>query len=323
MMSDTRKNFYLGEAFTHNQFDLNCEFNNINQLNEKNYLSSQLIKFLIKTNNSAKYFKFVWGDIPDSKIHPIALCKNRGRSQIDGVILKTMSYHLWESYYRKPDDILFKDKQNKIFWRGAATGNLCYPANRFSLIEKYFNKEKNIDVGFSNTTQLKYEFTKYVKGRCGKTAFLNNKYLLSLEGNAQESGLIWKLNSNSLVLMPKPRATSWLMETSLVPDYHYVLLSDDFSDLEEKLDWCDNHQQECIEIVKNANNFMKQFSNKDKEEKLELDVINTYFETLKSRSEYPRSLIVPENRITDEHHIIYTKPHGLRTHGYICGSPND
>jgi hypothetical protein len=308
-MSETRKSFYLGEAFINNDFDLNCYINNINELNEKNRLSSELIKFLIKTGNSAKLFKFKWGDICDESLHPICLCKNRGRSQVNGVILKVMSYHLWEHYYNRPKDILFQDKQNKIFWRGVSTGNPTLAANRFTLVKKWFNKTENIDIGFNKICQDRYEFQKYVKSWCSRDIFLRNKYIISVEGNGQDSGLIWKLNSNSVVLMARPRATSWLMETMLVPDYHYVLLSDDYSDLEEKLNWCNDNQQKCIEIIKNANYFMKQFSNKGEEEELELDVINTYFKTLESRLEFPSNSIIPESRITNQH-ILKSMSHG-------------
>ena len=61
------------------------------------------------------------------------------------------------------------------------------------------------------------------------------------------------------------------METTLIPNYHYVLLKDDFSDLEEKLLWCETNQSKCKEIIKNANTFMEQ---------LEIDVINRYFKIL-------------------------------------------
>ena len=85
--------------------------------------------------------------------------------------------------------------------------------------------------------------------------------------------------------MAKPRVTSWLMETTLIPNKHYVLLKDDFSDLYEKLEWCNNNQDKCIEIIKNANAFMQQFANNSLEEKLEMDVLNKYFE-LKNTLEY-------------------------------------
>lgn len=64
--------------------------------------------------------------------------------------------------------------------------------------------------------------------------------------------------------MAKPRCTSWLMETTLVPNYHYILLKDDFSDLENKLKWCNNNQEKCAQIIKNANKFMSQFSDNKK-----------------------------------------------------------
>jgi len=107
---------------------------------------------------------------------------------------------------------------------------------------------------------------------------LKYKYILSVEGNDKDSGINWKLNSNSLVLMAKPRVTSWLMETTLIPNYHYVLLKDDFSDLLEKVIWCHNHPNECKQIVKNANEFMKQFANPIMEQQIEEAVINKYFQ---------------------------------------------
>ena len=85
--------------------------------------------------------------------------------------------------------------------------------------------------------------------------------------------------------MPRPRVTSWLMETTLIPNYHYLLLKDDFSDMYEKYIWCENNQDKCKEIIKNANIYMKQFENKYIEEKLEVDVLNKYFE-LKDKLKY-------------------------------------
>ena len=106
------------------------------------------------------------------------------------------------------------------------------------------------------------------------------KYIISVEGNDKDSGLNWKLNSNSVVIMPRPRITSWLMETTLIPDVHYVLIKDDFSDLEEKLSWCENNQNKCKEIVKNANMFMSQFSNELNERQIEEEVVHKYFDIL-------------------------------------------
>jgi hypothetical protein len=80
--------------------------------------------------------------------------------------------------------------------------------------------------------------------------------------------------------MSAPKVCSWLMETTLVPNYHYVLLKDDFSNLKEKLNWCNDNPEICKEIISNANHFMSQFSNLNNEIELEKRVINKYFEIL-------------------------------------------
>ena len=83
--------------------------------------------------------------------------------------------------------------------------------------------------------------------------------------------------------MAKPRVTSWLMETRLIPNYHYVLLKDDFSDSEDKINWCNENPTKCKEIINNAHDFMSQFKDNEKEQQLELDVINKYFKILNSK----------------------------------------
>jgi hypothetical protein len=283
-----RIKFYLGENLVNGNFKLDDDkFQNINDLQNNESYNMSLKNLLIKSHNEKQSFKFLSGDI-SGKTHNLTLCKNRATDCIDGVILRCLNFNRhWDHYYNKPQDIPFKEKKNIIFWRGTTTGQIDRKTgNRFDLITKWFNKNKNIDIGFSSTCQNKDAYKKYVKGSCDIPTFLTHKYILSIEGNDKDSGLQWKLNSNSVVLMTKPRITSWLMETTLQPNYHYVLLKDDFSDLEEKLNWCNNNQQKCVDIVKNANKFMSQFSNNDNELKLEIDVINNYFKILNTKIGY-------------------------------------
>lgn len=167
-----------------------------------------------------------------------------------------------------------------MFWRGATTGQPNRKGNRFDLVTAWFNQTDNIDIAFSIICQNKTEYSKYIRDICQPEDFLKHKYIVSTEGNDKDSGLNWKLNSNSVVFMTRPRITSWLMETTLVPNVHYILLKDDFSDIQIKLDWCNNHTEECLQIIDNAHNYMKQFNNKETEEKIEQDVINKYFELI-------------------------------------------
>jgi hypothetical protein len=209
------------------------------------------------------------------KTNIVTISKNRARNYNNGVILRCFFFtRHWEFYYNPPKDIPFDNKLNMVFWRGARTSRTCFPANRFELVNKWSNTTNaNIDIKFidkKNKTVMPVT----------KSEFLKYKYIISVEGNDKDSGINWKLNSNSLILMANPKITSWLMETTLIPYYHYVPLADDFSDLEEKLIWCNNHNKRCKQIVKNANIYMMQFRDNNKENKIEEAVINKYFKTI-------------------------------------------
>jgi hypothetical protein len=262
-----------------------------------------LKKLLIKTNHTGKRFSFARGDIINKEQqNNWTLCKNRCENNNSSVILRCFNFDRhWKRFYNRPKDIPFQNKKNAIFWRGTTTGASNHfsakmwdprQVNRFQMIETWFNTSNDIDVGFSfiHRDWLKPKYEKYVKGSCQIEKFLEYKYILSIEGNDKDSGLNWKLNSNSLVFMPKPRVTSWLLENTLEAGKHYILLKDDFSDLHDKILFCNNHQDMCIQIIKNANAFMSQFSDNLNEEKLELDVINQYF-ILKNKLTESRKLI--------------------------------
>ena len=82
--------------------------------------------------------------------------------------------------------------------------------------------------------------------------------------------------------MTKPTKVSWLMEDKLIPNHHYIELKHDFSDLYEKYQWCEKNQDICKKIIKNANEYMKMFSNEKYEEILEKNVLDEYFKRIKN-----------------------------------------
>jgi hypothetical protein len=251
--------------------------------NYKNIYLNKLYDAFIQYNLPKNAtFSVLAGDVQIDIAMP-CLTKNviGERSENSGVIIRCMGYDRhWGPYYNKKHDMPFEKKLNKIIWRGATTGNEERKGNRFKLVCEWFNRNPNIDVGFTNICQNKENYQSYAKNEMSTTNMLKYKYILSLEGNDKDSGINWKLNSNSVILMPKPTVSSWLMETTLIPDYHYVLLKDDFSDLEEKFIWCETHPEKCKEIIKNANAFMHRFSDEQYERFIEKHVINTYLNAI-------------------------------------------
>ena len=85
------------------------------------------------------------------------------------------------------------------------------------------------------------------------------------------------MSSNSLAVMPKPKFETWFMEGTLIPDYHYVLINDDYSNLEEKLNYYINNPAKAEQIIKNANEYVAQFKNKPLEDLISLLVLKKYF----------------------------------------------
>src|SRR5688572_27229647 len=143
---------------------------------------------------------------------------------------------------------------------------------RIRFYEMYFNHPL-CDIGQINKNINQH----WIKNRLTIDEFLDYKFILCIEGYDVASNLKWVMSSNSLAIMPKPTFETWFMEGTLKPDYHYVLLKDDYSDLEEKLNYYTTNTKAALEIIKNANDYVSQFKDKKREELISLLVVEKYF----------------------------------------------
>lgn len=105
---------------------------------------------------------------------------------------------------------------------------------------------------------------------------LQYKFVMSLEGNDVASNLKWIMSSNSLAVMPKPKFETWFMEGRLQAGVHYVEVKDDFSDLEQQMDYYLSHPKEAAEIIANAQRYVAQFQNEALENTIAITVISRY-----------------------------------------------
>lgn len=301
MSREERISFYLGKNLQEQEWrDENTfTFQSFLKQNYNNRCVDQVyikpIKSIFESMNfTEKTFKFQDGDIQD-EVDPFCLVKNRCPDSEKGVILNSFNHHRhWGPFYKKPNDIPYEYKRNIAFWRGTTTGSKykdegftldefkkhIRKANRFDLVTRYGKNNQYCNIGFSflHRRYLFKDYNQYRKGSVPLTEFLKHKFIISVEGNDKDSGLNWKLNSNSLVIMPKPTFTTWLMETTLVENYHYLRVKDDWSDLIEKIIYAIDHPEIVKNMIKNANQFMSQFSNLVEEKELEKEVLSRYFE---------------------------------------------
>lgn len=106
---------------------------------------------------------------------------------------------------------------------------------------------------------------------------LDYKFIMALEGNDVASNLKWVMSSNSLAVMTRPTCETWFMEGTLVPDYHYVAVKEDFSDLEEKIRFYIAHPDKAEAIIAHAHEFVSQFRDDRRETLIQLMVLDKYF----------------------------------------------
>jgi hypothetical protein len=162
----------------------------------------------------------------------------------------------------------FVSKKDMLVGRGAVT-----QTHRKQFLEMYFTHPL-CNVGQVNKDNAG---NTYLVEKMTIDEQLEYKFILSLEGNDVATNLKWVMSSNSLAVMPKPKYETWFMEGSLIPNYHYVLINDNYSDLEERLNYYIAHTDEALEIIRNANEYVRQFRNKKREDLISLLVLDKYF----------------------------------------------
>jgi hypothetical protein len=77
--------------------------------------------------------------------------------------------------------------------------------------------------------------------------------------------------------MPRPRYETWFMEGRLEPGKHYAEIADDLGDLEEKILHYENHPEEALAIVRNANAYVGQFRDEAREKLISVLVLYKFF----------------------------------------------
>jgi hypothetical protein len=78
------------------------------------------------------------------------------------------------------------------------------------------------------------------------------KYILDMDGLASTwDSFAWKLRSGSVLFRVKGVWNQWFFD-HFKEGIHYISIEEDFSDLLEKYEWCEQHPDECKQIIYNA-----------------------------------------------------------------------
>lgn len=183
----------------------------------------------------------------------------------------------------------WRDKINIAFWRGSGTGSPEFHDNQRLQITKLDNMWKDkgmIDAGIvSWNVKDKVVFDKKqnrpmitfikirdmedygikLKPRVPMNEQLKYKYILNIDGHSAPNRTSYLLQSGCLILQVESKYVTgniyWYSKL-LKPHIHYIPISYDFTDLEEKLLWCQSHDNDCRQITVNAKKFYDTYLSK-------------------------------------------------------------
>jgi hypothetical protein len=226
---------------------------------------------VIKYFSGEKRFLFTPGDITEIPPAP-TFVKSR---PIEGdnahsVLLKlNKRRHFTLVNHDKP----FSSKKNMLVGRTAWANSS--PQRRL-LYEKFWNHPL-CNVGKTHREDGD-DSDETVKPFMTRGQQLDYKFIACIEGVDVATSLKWVMSSNSVAVSPPMHYETWFMEGTLIPDYHYIEVKPDYSDLIEKLNYYIAHPDEAELIVSHAHEYMEQFRNEKLERAIQIAVAQKYFD---------------------------------------------
>ena len=244
----------------------------------KNKQNSHFIDFynLLQFFNKKYKVDFIYStkDYIDSSVakkHPPypTFVKSRpvGFNNQNSILLKLNQVKLFH-FIKDPKK--FENKKNQAVWRGDIRNN-----SQREYFVKNFYRTPLFDIG---QTSPKKDVA-WMKSFMSIKEQLDFKFIFCLEGKCISTNLYWAMSSNSVCIMPKPKYESWFMEGRLEDGVHYIEVKDDFSDAQEKIEFYNNNNDKCLEIIQNAQKFVKQFKNAKQERLIQLLILKQYFQS--------------------------------------------
>ena len=215
--------------------------------------------------DNKKKLDFIFGDITKAQKIPTIVKSRPIINSDDSIILKLNKVR---HFHFINDHTKFIDKKNKAVWRG-------YGEN--SKARQYFLKNYHHISMFNIGQTGPVLDAPWVKNFMPISEQLDYKFIFCIEGVDTATSIKWVMSSNSVCVMPKPKYETWFMEGALQPDVHYIEISDDFSNAEQKIKYFIEHPNKALKIIENAQAHVEQFKQPKREKLISLMVLDKYF----------------------------------------------
>ena len=215
--------------------------------------------------DNKKKLDFIFGDITKAQKIPTIVKSRPIINSDDSIILnlnKVRHFHFINDHKK------FIDKKNKAVWRGYGENS---KARQYFL--KNYHHISMFDIGQTGPILD----APWVKNFMPISEQLDYKFIFCIEGVDTATSIKWVMSSNSVCVMPKPKYETWFMEGALQPDVHYIEISDDFSNAEQKIKYFIEHPNKVLKIIENAQAHVEQFKHAKREKLISLMVLDKYF----------------------------------------------
>ena len=169
------------------------------------------------------------------------------------------------------DNKPWRDKNNMTIFRGDLGPR---KENRDVFMNRWYGHPM-VDAASTNRSE---QHPEWQREKLTIGDHLDFKFIMSLEGNDVASNLKWIMSSNSIAVTPCLTQETWFMEGTLIPNYHYIEVKPDFSDLEERLTYYIEHPDEAEAIIQHAHDYISQFRDEKREKLISVLVLKKYFD---------------------------------------------
>ncbi len=169
------------------------------------------------------------------------------------------------------DNKPWRDKKNMTIFRGDLGPR---KENRDVFMNRWYGHSM-VDAASTNRSE---QHPEWQREKLTIGDHLDFKFIMSLEGNDVASNLKWIMSSNSIAVTPCLTQETWFMEGTLIPNYHYIEVKPDFSDLEERLTYYIEHPDEAEAIIQHAHDYISQFRDEKREKLISVLVLKKYFD---------------------------------------------
>ncbi|MCM1378196.1 MAG: glycosyl transferase family 90 [Clostridium sp.] len=221
----------------------------------------------LRSYPSSTCINFRPGDTPvgtNPKLPTIIRSRRLDDDCDNGVLLNLDSRR---HFLRPVDPIPFGDKMPLLFFRGEMEGK---PHRQRFL--QLWKDSVMMDIGDTNRP---YDAPGH-KPPVPIVDHFKYRYILSLEGNDVASALQWIMASNCVPVMIRPTVEGWLMHSRLIPGVHYIEIAPDFSDVEQKILYYNEHPQEAERIAGASKKWASQFFDSRREGIISYLVVDKY-----------------------------------------------